>query len=130
MECLKKRSSERSSTAWQFYRPRSRVKARRLTKPLVFVDVFGHEHRGNTGDYLVEWSDGMFRIAPRELIEENYIRLGPAKPSPLVQLIHSSCRPQPQGPSPNAGVMLGREEEDGRTVEKDPNSSAARPLIA
>lgn len=125
---VKKRSSERSSTTWHFYRPRSRVKARRLTEPLVFVDVFGHEHRGNAGDYLVEWSDGMFRIAPRELIEENYIRMGPARPSPLIQLIRSVHRPS-QNPSPNAEVMFGR-EEDRRAVEKHPGSGAPRPLIA
>jgi hypothetical protein len=126
---VKKRPSEQNSTGWRFYRSRCLVKARQLTEPLVFCDVFGHEHCGETGDYLVEWSDGMFRIAPREFIEENYVRLGPAKPSPLVRLVRSSVRSPPQHSCAESRLGLGPECRPP-AVEKNAASNAPRPLIA
>ncbi len=60
------------SDDWKTYRTRFLVQAKQLTEPLSFTDVLGREHHGNTGDYLVQSSDG-FRIAPREIFEDVYV---------------------------------------------------------
>ncbi len=60
---------------WIVYRTRFLVKARQLTEPLTIFDVFGHEHKGVPGDYLVESSDGSRRIAPRHIFEDVYVPL-------------------------------------------------------
>jgi hypothetical protein len=63
----------KAATEWNVYRTRFLVRARQLTEPLSFVDVLGREHRGDTGDYVVESSDGSRRIAPREIFEDIYV---------------------------------------------------------
>jgi hypothetical protein len=63
---------------WQIYRTRFLIRAKQLTEPLVFIDALGREHRGQTGDYLVESSDGTRRVAPREIFEDVYVAMGPA----------------------------------------------------
>ena len=63
---------------WKVYRTRFLIRAQQLTQPLAFVDVLGREHCGKPGDYLVESSDGMRRIAPREIFEDVYVPMGPA----------------------------------------------------
>jgi hypothetical protein len=60
---------------WTAYRTRFLVHARRLTAPLIFTDVLGREHSGQSGDYLVESSDGLRRITPRHLFEDIYVPL-------------------------------------------------------
>jgi hypothetical protein len=40
--------------------------------------VLGREHRGERGDYLVESSDGLLRIAPREIFEDVYVAMDSA----------------------------------------------------
>ena len=72
---------------WIIYRTRFLVKARQLTEPLAFIDVLGREHSGGPGDYLVESSDGMRRIAPRKIFEDIYVPMGMARdePSSLTQ---------------------------------------------
>jgi len=65
-------------SGWQIYRTRFLIRAKQLTEPLVFVDALGREHRGQTGDYLVESSDGTRRVAPREIFEDVYVAMGPA----------------------------------------------------
>jgi hypothetical protein len=66
---------------WQVYRTRFLIRAKQLTEPLFFVDVLGREHHGHKGDYLVESSDGMRRIAPRELFEDVYVAMEPGERS-------------------------------------------------
>jgi len=58
---------------WNHYRTRFLVRARQLTHPLVFIDLFGREHSGQPGDYLVETSDGIRRITSRALFEDIYV---------------------------------------------------------
>jgi len=65
-------------SGWQIYRTRFLIRAKQLTEPLVFLDALGREHHGQTGDYLVESSDGTRRIAPREIFEDVYVAMGPA----------------------------------------------------
>jgi hypothetical protein len=67
------------SDGWNIYRTRFLVKAKQLTEPLVFRDAFGHEHRGQMGDYLIENSDGVRRIAPQQIFEDIYVPIGPAE---------------------------------------------------
>ena len=69
----------KTSATWKIYRTRFLIKAQQLTRPLVFVDALGREHRGQTGDYLVESSDGTRRIAPRLIFEDVYVAMGPVE---------------------------------------------------
>ena len=67
-----------TSAAWNIYRTRFLIKAKQLTQPLVFIDAFGREQRGQPGDYLVESSDGGRSIQRREIFEDVYVVMGPA----------------------------------------------------
>jgi hypothetical protein len=58
---------------WQTYRTRFLVQAKQLAAPLRFCDSLGREHSGVAGDYLIEFADGVLRIAPRELFEDIYV---------------------------------------------------------
>ena len=60
---------------WTVYRTRFLVCARQLTEPLTFTDNLGREHAGEPGDYLVESSEGCFRITPRKIFEDVYVPL-------------------------------------------------------
>lgn len=63
--------------SWNTYRTRFLVRARQLTEPLVFTDLFGREQSGRPGDYLVETSEGIRRIASRALFEDIYVPIDP-----------------------------------------------------
>ena len=63
------------SESWNTYRTRFLVRAKQLTQPLTFRDPLGREHRGVPGDYLVQSSEGLLRIAPREIFEDIYVPL-------------------------------------------------------
>jgi len=63
-------------TEWKTYRTRFLIKAKQLTETSSFVDPLGREHQGRPGDYLVESSDGVRRIAPREIFEDVYVPMG------------------------------------------------------
>ena len=67
---------------WITYRTRFLIKARQLDGPLTFVDCLGREHSGQKGDYLVLSSDGVQRIAPREIFEDIYVPMKEAGPWP------------------------------------------------
>ena len=62
-----------SASDWNTYRTRFLVRARQLTEPLTFTDPLGREHRGRPGDYLVQSSEGLLRIAQREIFEDVYV---------------------------------------------------------
>jgi hypothetical protein len=47
----------------------------------MFTDPLGHQHFGQTGDYLVESSCGMRRIAPRSFFEDIYVPLATSLPT-------------------------------------------------
>ena len=64
-----------SASDWNTYRTRFLVRARQLTEPLAFTDPLGREHRGRPGDYLVQSSEGLLRIAPREIFEDVYVAM-------------------------------------------------------
>lgn len=60
---------------WSTYRTRFLVRAKQLTEPLSFTDALGRDHCGAPGDYLVESSGGLLRIAPREIFEDIYVSM-------------------------------------------------------
>jgi hypothetical protein len=61
---------------WKTYRTRFLVKAKQLSSSLSFVDALGRQHSGRKGDYLVESSDGVVSIAPRQIFEDIYVAMG------------------------------------------------------
>src|SRR5580698_508241 len=63
----------KASNPWITYRTRFLVKAKQLTTSLTFADVLGRQHSGRKGDYLVESSDGVLRVAPRQIFEDIYV---------------------------------------------------------
>lgn len=67
-----------SKNGWNVYCTRFLVRARRLTEAMAFTDPFGHEHVGRPGDYLVETSNGIRRIATRAFFEDVYLPLSAA----------------------------------------------------
>jgi len=58
---------------WTTYRTRFLVKAKQLQYSLSFTDALGRQHAGRKGDYLVESSDGVLRIHPRQIFEDVYV---------------------------------------------------------
>lgn len=60
---------------WKTYRTRFLVKAKQLSSSLSFVDPLGRQHSGRKGDYLVESSDGVVSIAPRQIFEDIYVAI-------------------------------------------------------
>jgi hypothetical protein len=65
----------KAANPWITYRTRFLVQAKQLTTGLTFTDALGRQHSGCKGDYLVESSDGAFRIAPRQIFEDVYVPL-------------------------------------------------------
>jgi hypothetical protein len=61
------------SAEWKTYRTRFLVQAKQLNSALSFVDPLGRTHCGRRGDYLVESSDGVISIAPRQIFEDIYV---------------------------------------------------------
>lgn len=74
------------SVQWKTYRTRFLVKAKQLSSNLSFTDHLGRQHCGRKGDYLVESSDGVLSIAPRQIFEDIYV---PMCPSPDPSAEHS-----------------------------------------
>jgi hypothetical protein len=64
------------SEEWKTYRTRFLVKAKQLGSSLSFVDNLGRQHSGRKGDYLVESSEGVISIAPRQIFEDIYVAMG------------------------------------------------------
>ena len=72
--------SESISDDWSVYRTRFLVRAKQLSEPLAFTDPLGRQHHGRSGDYLVQSSNGLLRIAPREIFEDVYVVLEREEP--------------------------------------------------
>jgi hypothetical protein len=85
-------SNMKAATQWITYRTRFLVQAKQLSTNLRFTDALGRQHAGSKGDYLVEFSDGAFRITPRQIFEDIYV--------PLLSTDSESTTPRP--PARNA----------------------------
>ena len=104
----------KATNPWITYRTRFLVKAKQLTTSLTFTDALGRQHSGRKGDYLVESSDGVLRIAPRQIFEDIYVPLlsdetteqleTPDTPSLPAHLLRKS--PQPYRSSRNPSPSL------------------------
>jgi hypothetical protein len=92
----------KASTPWITYRTRFLIKAKQLTASLNFTDVLGRPHSGHKGDYLVESSDGVLRIAPRQIFEDIYVPLlagesaAQLSTSPSPETLQPNQTPQPR----------------------------------
>ena len=84
------------SEVWKTYRTRFLVKAKQLSSPLSFVDSLGRHHSGRKGDYLVESSDGVISIAPRQIFEDIYVTMQPDEKPLLTPSTDVSRRKLPQ----------------------------------
>jgi len=84
------------SEDWKTYRTRFLVKAKQLSSSLSFVDSLGRQHSGRKGDYLVESSDGVISIAPRQIFEDIYVTMLPELMAPLTPTPDASRRKLPQ----------------------------------
>ena len=80
------------NTEWKTYRTRFLVKAKQLDSNLSFIDPLGRQHSGRKGDYLVESSDGVLRIAPRNIFEDIYVPIN-ARPARTFET--DSAHPSP-----------------------------------
>jgi hypothetical protein len=96
----------KAPNSWITYRTRFLVKAKQLNTSLNFTDVLGRQHSGVRGDYLVESSEGVLTIAPRQIFEDIYVPL-----------------PIGQGETQQAETPAGETQENGGT----PNFFTTRP---
>ena len=84
------------SSEWKIYRTRFLTRAKQLTTPMDFIDHLGRQHAGLAGDYLVETSDGVRRIAPRQMFEDIYVELSPGGPQASSQSVQCNFTLNPQ----------------------------------
>jgi hypothetical protein len=103
-----------SKSNWNLYCTRFLVRARQLTEPVAFTDPLGHEHVGRPGDYLVETSNGIRRIATRAFFEDTYVPMAPAQPNWQDQNLHEDrherCAPD-IGNAPGLRPRQGQGED-------------------
>jgi hypothetical protein len=98
------------SDEWKTYRTRFLVKAKQLGSSLSFVDSLGRQHSGRKGDYLVESSEGLISIAPRQIFEDIYVAMDQKEKNHGMRPGEESRKlPQPwrdrRGSSPRVGLM-------------------------
>jgi len=97
--------SEFRSDNWKIYRTRFLVRARQLTEPMTFTDPLGREHHGRPGDYLVQSSNGLLHIAPREIFEDVYVVMEQEVERQAPRSALSGLSPQDLNPAPAPGNM-------------------------
>lgn len=101
------------SEEWKTYRTRFLVKAKQLSSNLSFIDNLGRQHSGRKGDYLVESSEGVITITPRQIFEDIYVAMGMEAQNVMVRPVELAREkrklPQPwpdrRGCSPRVGMM-------------------------
>jgi hypothetical protein len=76
----------KATNEWVTYRTRFLVKAKQLTSSLTFTDALGRQHSGRKGDYLVESSDCVLRIHPRQIFEDVYVPIAESDEQPETSL--------------------------------------------
>jgi hypothetical protein len=101
------------SSEWITYRTRFLVKAKQLSSSLSFVDSLGRQHSGRKGDYLVESSDGVITITPRQIFEDVYVPMLADAENQIANTVMRSCEaacrklPQPCRDRRAGSVRLG-----------------------
>jgi hypothetical protein len=102
------RTDLKAITPWITYRTRFLVKARQLTTGLNFTDALGRQQCGRKGDYLVESTEGILSIVPRQIFEDIYVPLLANETGPDEASTHSAPLPQYR-PTPCQEVPRPRE---------------------
>jgi len=102
------------SPEWKTYRTRFLVKAKQLSSTLSFTDPLGRQHCGRKGDYLVESSDGVISIAPRQIFEDIYVVM--------------ECDAAQSDPAPIATARFDEENFADRVNGNELNALAIEPL--
>jgi hypothetical protein len=97
--------SNLTSSNWNTYRTRFLVRAQQLTEPLAFTDPLGREHHGRPGDYLVQSSEGLLRIAPREIFEDVYVVMEQGMEHRAPKSLLHPASAEHLGPAPAPGNM-------------------------
>jgi hypothetical protein len=119
----------KDASPWLVYRTRFLVRARRLTRPLVFVDALGREHRGEKGDYLVKSAEGARSITPRKIFEDIYVAMGFSRAS--LSSLPASAPPSPRTADITRAPEAGETGSKGQAAcGKSTAHRASRPLIA
>jgi hypothetical protein len=80
------------SVEWKTYRTRFLVKAKKLNHALSFTDHLGRQHCGRRGDYLVESSEGVLSIAPRQIFEDIYVPM-PRRKKAIPDFVRGAIEP-------------------------------------
>jgi hypothetical protein len=99
---------------WITYRTRFLVKARQLSTSLNFTDVLGRQQCGRKGDYLVESTEGILSIAPRQIFEDIYVPLQ-AGDTPAPDETSTQLSKPPQYATPPCGETY--RDEPSRHLE-------------
>jgi len=96
------------SIEWKTYRTRFLIKAKQLNSSLSFTDPLGRQHSGRKGDYLVESSDGVISIAPKQIFEDIYVAMEQEQERCWAENNAAPVRklPQPARRSPAASMGL------------------------
>jgi hypothetical protein len=97
-----------SKSSWNMYCTRFLVRARQLTEPIAFTDPLGHEHVGRPGDYLVETSNGIRRIATKAFFEDTYVPITPAQPDLRAEILAAATSPSRRSAASH-GLIYWRE---------------------
>jgi hypothetical protein len=117
-----------TSAVWKMYRTRFLVKARQLTAPLVFIDALGREQRGQSGDYLVEASDGSRSIQRRRIFEDIYVAMGASEFASPVEMSGRSGVEAVKGCQNEAhGASRGSDPQNEQAPEGRKNSRGTGP---
>jgi hypothetical protein len=103
---------------WVTYRTRFLVKAKQLTSNLTFTDALGRQHSGRKGDYLVESSDCVLRIHPRQIFEDVY-----------VPLLAAAAEVEQNMAAPSSFDEAWRSGGKSRTREADPATAMPAHMI-
>jgi len=94
---------------WKTYRTRFLVKAKQLSSNLSFIDAMGRQHSGRKGDYLVESSEGVISIAPRQIFEDIYVAMAVEinQTAAVTAAFSNRKLPQPYRERGNGGTRIG-----------------------
>src|ERR1700691_5276420 len=114
------------STPWITYRTRFLVKAKQLTTSLTFIDLLGRPQSGRKGDYLVESSEGVLSIAPRQIFEDIYISLHPCVATAHEETPQPIRRPPETPPLPPPPPLTRKSPQPDR--DRRPPSQGLRSL--
>lgn len=112
---------------WKTYRTRFLIKAKQLTAALSFTDHLGRQHCGRKGDYLVESTEGILSIAPRQIFEDIYV------PMPCIKAQNSeaSTANDDLAPLPAEIIDLGTVRMEPLEIERIPTAKLHHcPVLA